>query len=49
MPESRNVVDDGAARRLGVTTDAVYTCVKRAGRSDVLERLRANGVERSVA
>lgn len=39
----------GAAERLQVTISAIEVCTKRAERRDVLERLRANGVERSVA
>ena len=40
---------DGAAHRLDVTVDAIYACATRAERPDVLDRLRANGIERSVA
>lgn len=40
---------EGAAQRLDVTADAICACAKRAERLDVLDRLRANGVERSVA
>lgn len=39
----------GAAERLSVTVSAVDVCARRAERLDVLERLRANGVEHSVA
>lgn len=38
-----------AAVRLGVTKDAIEACARRARRRDVLDRLRANRIERSVA
>lgn len=39
----------GTAERLGVTVAAVEQCARRAERRDVLERLRANHMERAVA